>query len=121
MKAAPPPPHHDQLIFVRRENLPQEKTADSLIFKSTSGKSSKLEVSSMDLTRTGMAAGRSLMWDQSTPSNQCSTFISSIVLTRSSMSLQNLHTKRRKDDKVMPFQGEFNKEIKKSRRGIIKL
>lgn len=33
----------------------------------TSGKSSKLDVSSMDLTWTGMAAGRSLMCSQSTP------------------------------------------------------
>ena len=43
---------------------------------STSGNSSKLEVSSIDLTVTGMAAGRSLMWSQSTLENQFSFFMS---------------------------------------------
>ena len=37
------------------------------IFKSTSGKSSKLDVSSMDRIITGIAAGRSRMCSQSTP------------------------------------------------------
>ena len=36
------------------------------IFKSTSGKSSKLDVSSMDFTCTGMAAGLSRICSQST-------------------------------------------------------
>lgn len=37
------------------------------ISSDTSGKSSKLDVSSIDLTSTGIAAGRSRMCSQSTP------------------------------------------------------
>ena len=60
------------------------------ILRSTSGKSSKLEVSSMDLTSTGMAAGRSRMWFQSTPLNQPQVWMSSRCRIRWSISLQNL-------------------------------
>ena len=63
------------------------------ILRATSGKSSKLEVSSMELTWTGMAAGLSLMWSQSTPLNQATLLMSSRLWIRSSRSSQNLHSK----------------------------
>ena len=62
----------------------------SPISRATSGKSSKLEVSSMEVTVTGLAAGRSLMWLQSTPWSQSRLLRSSTLCTRSSLSLQNL-------------------------------
>ena len=60
------------------------------ILRATSGKSSKLEVSSIDLTCTGMAAGLSLMWPQSTPLNQSRLLMSSIHWSLWSLSSQNL-------------------------------
>merc|ERR1712112_470693 len=51
---------------------------------------SKFDVSSMDLTMTGITAGLSLMWPQSTCLNQSSPMISSLLWTRFSRSLQNL-------------------------------
>ena len=62
----------------------------SPICNATSGKSSKLLVSSMDLTWTGMAAGLSLMCSQSTPRNQAPLLMSSRLWIRSSRSPQNL-------------------------------
>ena len=44
----------------------------------------------MELTWTGVAAGLSLMWVQSTPSSQARLLRSSTLCTRSSLSLQNL-------------------------------
>ena len=61
------------------------------ILRATSGKSSKLEVSSIDLTCTGMAAGLSLMCPQSTPLNQSRLLMSSIHWSLWSLSSQNLN------------------------------
>ena len=47
----------------------------------------------MELTWTGMAAGLSLMWSQSTPLNQATLLMSSRLWIRSSRSSQNLHSK----------------------------
>lgn len=62
----------------------------SRISSLTSGKSSKLDVSSMDLTWTGMAAGRSLMCSQSTPRKKA-------IVERSSSMPRPLEPNRRSD------------------------
>lgn len=48
------------------------------ISSATSGNSSKFDVSSIERTSTGMAAGRSRMCSQSTPRKNCTSFRSSI-------------------------------------------
>ena len=63
------------------------------ISKSTSGNSSKLDVSSIDLICIGIAAGLSRICAQSTPEKNESAFISSRHLTRRSGSAQNLSKK----------------------------
>merc|ERR1719430_3015077 len=60
------------------------------IFRSTSGNSSKLEVSSKDLTVKLMAAGRSLICSQYTPVNHGRARMSSSPPTLSPISSQNL-------------------------------
>jgi len=58
----------------------------------TSEKSSKLDVSSIERTSTGMAAGRSRMWSQYTPRKKGASFNSSMPLCepkRHSASQQN--------------------------------
>ena len=54
-------------ILLNQKNLEKNIKKNLRIFRSTSGKSSKLEVSSIDLTSTAIAAGLSLIWFQSTP------------------------------------------------------
>ena len=54
-------------ILLNQKNLEKKYKKNLRIFRSTSGKSSKLEVSSIDLTSTAIAAGLSLIWFQSTP------------------------------------------------------
>ena len=78
------------LILIRPTTLGLQLFNHSPICNATSGKSSKLLVSSMDLTWTGMAAGLSLMCSQSTPRNQAPLLMSSRLWIRSSRSPQNL-------------------------------
>ena len=54
-------------VLFNQKNLEKFFIKNLRIFRSTSGKSSKLEVSSIDLTSTAIAAGLSLIWFQSTP------------------------------------------------------
>uniref|UniRef100_A0A6B0UJZ3 Putative secreted protein n=1 Tax=Ixodes ricinus TaxID=34613 RepID=A0A6B0UJZ3_IXORI len=68
------------------------------ILRSTSGKSSKLDVSSMLFTSMGMAAGRSRMWSQSTPRKKgCARICGKPpwAPTRASASEQNPWTRQR--------------------------
>lgn len=65
--------------------------SDLRISSLTSGKSSKLEVSSMERTSTVMAAGRSRTWLQSTPRKNDTDFTSSMPRADPSLTQRPLY------------------------------
>lgn len=96
------------------KNLTHKDFGSSLRISSlTSGKSSKLDVSSMDFTSTGMAAGRSRMCSQSTPRKNGMSFSSSMpfcipsLLSASQQNLQQLHNIIYKDQQRMDNKYNF--------------
>lgn len=81
------------------------------ISSATSGKSSKFDVSSMDRTSTGIAAGRSLICSQSTPRKNDTLFTSSMPFCepiRRSASQQNRTIVSRASSEIGVSGGKIN-------------
>lgn len=83
-------PPRVRLVTTARHSGANDNDKHLRISSLTSGKSSKLDVSSIDLTWTGMAAGRSLMCSQSTPRKNP-------IVDRSSSMPRPLEPSRRSD------------------------